>query len=171
MASPMVLMRATRLVPPIAGQGTHRTPTRCSHRTAPESAIGALHIRQGARALLAQNARHPWPPAESAVQHTVGTFWAAGRRPAEGRSVAPIAESVAVPLGGRQPLHGTIGAGRWARWYTILSQWPTDAGRRTEVASPEGLAERAAPLLPPGSGVRHAFICQTAPHFGFFVVN
>ena len=52
-----------------------------------------------------------------------------------------------------------------------MSQWPTDAGRRTEVASPEGLAERAAPLLPPGSEVRHAFICQTAPHFGFFVVN
>lgn len=39
------------------------------------------------------------------------------------------------------------------------------------MASPEGLAERSAPLLPPGSEVRHAFICQTAPHFGFFILN
>lgn len=39
------------------------------------------------------------------------------------------------------------------------------------MASPEGLAERSAPLLPPGSAVRHAFVCQTAPHFGFFIVN
>lgn len=39
------------------------------------------------------------------------------------------------------------------------------------MASPEGLAERSAPLLPPGSDVRHAFVCQTAPHFAFFIVN
>jgi hypothetical protein len=31
--------------------------------------------------------------------------------------------------------------------------------------------ERSAPLLPPGSQVRQAFICQTAPNFGFFLIT
>jgi hypothetical protein len=39
------------------------------------------------------------------------------------------------------------------------------------VASPKGLAERSAPLLPPGSQVRQAFICQTAPNFAYFLIN
>jgi hypothetical protein len=39
------------------------------------------------------------------------------------------------------------------------------------VATPKVLAERSAPLLPPGSQVRQAFICQTAPNFAFFLVN
>jgi hypothetical protein len=39
------------------------------------------------------------------------------------------------------------------------------------VVSPKDLAERSAPLLPPGSQVRQAFICQTAPNFAFFVIN
>jgi hypothetical protein len=39
------------------------------------------------------------------------------------------------------------------------------------VASPQGLAERSAPLLPPGTQVRQAFICQTAPNFVFFLIN
>jgi len=39
------------------------------------------------------------------------------------------------------------------------------------VASPKGLAERSAPLLPPGSQVRQAFVCQTAPNFAFFLIN
>jgi len=39
------------------------------------------------------------------------------------------------------------------------------------VASPEGLAERAAPLLPPGSEISHAFICQAGPNFAFFLIN
>ena len=39
------------------------------------------------------------------------------------------------------------------------------------MASPKGLAERSAPLLPPGSRVRHAFICQTAPNFAYFLIN
>lgn len=41
----------------------------------------------------------------------------------------------------------------------------------TKVASPKDLVERSTPLLPPGSQVRHAFICQTAPNFAFFIVN
>ena len=49
---------------------------------------------------------------------------------------------------------------------------PADAtGDTTEVASVRDLAERSRPLLPPGSEVRHAFLCQTAPNFGFFLVN
>ena len=49
---------------------------------------------------------------------------------------------------------------------------PADAtGDTTEVASVGDLAERSRPLLPPGSEVRHAFLCQTAPNFGFFLVN
>jgi len=39
------------------------------------------------------------------------------------------------------------------------------------VATPKDLAERSVPLLPPGSHVRHAFICQMAPNFAFFFVN
>jgi hypothetical protein len=39
------------------------------------------------------------------------------------------------------------------------------------VVLPKDLAERSAPLLPPGSQVRQAFICQTAPNFAFFVIN
>jgi hypothetical protein len=39
------------------------------------------------------------------------------------------------------------------------------------VATPRDLIERSAPLLPAGSEVRHAFICQTAPNFAFFVIN
>lgn len=39
------------------------------------------------------------------------------------------------------------------------------------MATPKVLAERSAPLLPPGSQVRQAFICQTAPNFAFFLVN
>ena len=39
------------------------------------------------------------------------------------------------------------------------------------MATPKDLMERSAPLLPPGSNVRHAFICQTAPNFAFFFVN
>lgn len=35
----------------------------------------------------------------------------------------------------------------------------------------EALAERSAPLLPTGSQVRQAFICQTAPNFAYFVIN
>lgn len=33
------------------------------------------------------------------------------------------------------------------------------------------LVRRAAPLLPAGSEVRQAFIYQSAPHFGFFLVT
>jgi hypothetical protein len=44
-------------------------------------------------------------------------------------------------------------------------------GGTTQVATPKDLAERSAPLLPPGSQVRHAFISQTAPNFAFFFVN
>jgi hypothetical protein len=39
------------------------------------------------------------------------------------------------------------------------------------VATPKVLAERSVPLLSPGSQVRQAFICQTAPNFAFFLVN
>jgi hypothetical protein len=39
------------------------------------------------------------------------------------------------------------------------------------VASPKDLAERSAPLLPAGSEVLYAFVCQAAPNFAFFVVN
>jgi len=39
------------------------------------------------------------------------------------------------------------------------------------LASPKGLAERSAPLLPPGSQVRQSFVCQTAPNFTFFLIN
>lgn len=39
------------------------------------------------------------------------------------------------------------------------------------MATPKALVERSAPLLPPGSQVRQAFICQTAPNFAFFLNN
>ena len=39
------------------------------------------------------------------------------------------------------------------------------------MASPKDLAERSAPLLPSGSQVQQAFICQTAPNFAFFIIN
>ena len=39
------------------------------------------------------------------------------------------------------------------------------------MATVQGLVERAMPLLPPGSRVRHAFICQTAPKFWYFLIN
>jgi hypothetical protein len=41
----------------------------------------------------------------------------------------------------------------------------------TRVAPRSDLVERSAPLLPPGSQVRQAFICQTAPNFGFFLIT
>lgn len=39
------------------------------------------------------------------------------------------------------------------------------------MASPGDLAERSTQLLPAGSVVRHAFVCQSAPNFAFFLVN
>jgi hypothetical protein len=33
------------------------------------------------------------------------------------------------------------------------------------------LVERSAPFLPPGSQIRQAFICQTAPSFFFFLIT
>jgi hypothetical protein len=44
-------------------------------------------------------------------------------------------------------------------------------GGTTQVASPKDLAERSVPLLSPGSQVRQAFLCQTAPNFAFFFIN
>jgi hypothetical protein len=39
------------------------------------------------------------------------------------------------------------------------------------VATPIELAERATPLLPVGSQVRQAFVCQSAPNFVLFIIN
>jgi hypothetical protein len=39
------------------------------------------------------------------------------------------------------------------------------------VATVAELVDRATPLLPRGSRIRHAFICQAAPNFGYFIVN
>lgn len=39
------------------------------------------------------------------------------------------------------------------------------------MATVQQLAERSVRLLPAGSHVREAFVCQTAPNFAFFVVN
>lgn len=39
------------------------------------------------------------------------------------------------------------------------------------MATVKELVERAAPLLPPDCPIRHAFICQTAPNFGYFLIN
>ncbi|WOP18509.1 hypothetical protein [Raineyella sp. LH-20] len=33
------------------------------------------------------------------------------------------------------------------------------------------LVERATPLLPPGSVIRQAFIAQSAPNFGYFIIT
>src|SRR4051794_23877559 len=41
----------------------------------------------------------------------------------------------------------------------------------SKVATAQQLRERATPLLPPGSEVRHAFVCQTASNFLIFVIN
>lgn len=39
------------------------------------------------------------------------------------------------------------------------------------MATVDELVARATPLLPPGSRVRHAFICQAAPNFAYFFIN
>lgn len=39
------------------------------------------------------------------------------------------------------------------------------------MATPKDLAKRSAPLLPQGSQIQQAFICQTAPNFAFFIIN
>jgi hypothetical protein len=39
------------------------------------------------------------------------------------------------------------------------------------VAAGDKLAERCAPLLPPGSQIRQVFICQTAPSPWFFFIT
>ena len=39
------------------------------------------------------------------------------------------------------------------------------------MATVKDLIERATPLLPRDARIRHAFICQTAPNFGYFIVN
>ena len=39
------------------------------------------------------------------------------------------------------------------------------------MATVRDLIERATPLLPRDSNVRHAFICQSAPNFWYFLVN
>jgi hypothetical protein len=39
------------------------------------------------------------------------------------------------------------------------------------VATVKQLIENATPLLPRDSHIRHAFICQNAPNFGYFLVN
>lgn len=44
-------------------------------------------------------------------------------------------------------------------------------GRLRGMATPQELIERAVPLLPAGSTVRHAFICQSASHFAIFWIN
>jgi hypothetical protein len=41
----------------------------------------------------------------------------------------------------------------------------------TAMATVKLLAERATPLLPCGSQVQHAFICQTGPNFAVFLIN
>lgn len=39
------------------------------------------------------------------------------------------------------------------------------------MATVSQLKERVASLLPPGSEVQQAFVCQTATNFGIFVIN
>ena len=39
------------------------------------------------------------------------------------------------------------------------------------MASVKDLMERSTPLLPPGSQVQHAFICQTGSNFAVFIIN
>ncbi|MFG1650036.1 hypothetical protein ACGFIE_08920 [Micromonospora sp. NPDC049275] len=41
---------------------------------------------------------------------------------------------------------------------------------RTSPEPRDGLVQRSAPFLPPGSAIRQAFIYQTAPHFLFFII-
>jgi len=53
---------------------------------------------------------------------------------------------------------------------TVATLWGLPRGG-SEVATPRDLIERSATLLPVGSEVRHAFICQTAPNFALFVIN
>ncbi|MBJ6637273.1 hypothetical protein H4K36_03715 [Streptomyces sp. DHE7-1] len=45
-----------------------------------------------------------------------------------------------------------------------------ETGRRGPEPRPD-LVQRAAPFLPAGSEIRQAFICQSAPNFGFFVIT
>jgi hypothetical protein len=55
---------------------------------------------------------------------------------------------------------------------SAYSRWKSASeAENLPVATVNELSERAMPLLPPGGLVRHAFICQTAPNFAFFVVN
>lgn len=42
---------------------------------------------------------------------------------------------------------------------------------RRPVGPRNDLVTRTAPFLPTGSEIRHVFICQTAPHFGFFLIT
>lgn len=39
------------------------------------------------------------------------------------------------------------------------------------MATVQNLKERAEPLLPSGSHITHAFICQTASNFALFIIN
>jgi hypothetical protein len=45
------------------------------------------------------------------------------------------------------------------------------AGNAIDVSARHDLVERSAPFLPPGSEIRQAFICQTAPSFAFFLIT
>jgi hypothetical protein len=85
----------------------------------------------------------------------------------------PITESknlVAIPVAAPEPA-------ALEQIRSLVSQvtergpWRQDAEGHGLVATPKDLAERSAPLLPPGSQVRQAFVCQTAPNFAFFVIN
>jgi hypothetical protein len=97
-----------------------------------------------------------------------------------------IAERIGIRHDGRGHLDegGLIGRGgrlsRVLRWGTRTGRtaavclWPPSQaheGVAPGVASPKDLAERAAPLLPSGSHVRQAFVCQTAPYFALFLIN
>jgi hypothetical protein len=44
-------------------------------------------------------------------------------------------------------------------------------GQPIHVSPRHDLAERSAAFLPPGSQIRQAFICQTAPNFSFFLIT
>jgi hypothetical protein len=44
-------------------------------------------------------------------------------------------------------------------------------GEATYVAPRADLAGRSTPFLPPGCQVRQVFICQTVPHFAFFLIT
>jgi hypothetical protein len=45
------------------------------------------------------------------------------------------------------------------------------AGKAIDVSARPDLAQRSAPFLPPGSEIRQAFICQTAPNFAFLLIT